>query len=321
MLNDPMKAHQLSLKDITTPIYALKGQKIMGQDCFKEKIDICSDNLTKKGLKGSAQLNDHDYLIKRIPVYRRTYSRLKERNEMFQVLFETTDDAVFVMKDDEFIDCNHKTLEIFNCSRDQIIGQTPYRFSPHEQYDGIPSEEKAKGKIFTALSGKPLRFEWLHTRYNGEPFNAEVTLNPLDIDGEKYLIAVVRDITECMWARKALLESVCPQAEQLEIGSIDLLKITESLQKGRIFSDPNRFIIMFLLYYNVKMNFSDLQEKLKLTPGNLGHHLKKLEQVGFVRTQKIISWRILTLVSITDVGSKAFENFAKRMKRILYPIG
>ena len=59
------------------------------------------------------------------------------------------------MKEDHFIRCNAKTLEMFDCTQEQILGEAPYRFSPELQPDGRNSREKALKKINTALAGEP----------------------------------------------------------------------------------------------------------------------------------------------------------------------
>jgi len=290
----------------------------MSKSQVNENMDKWLDGFTRR--TDNQRSEENNFSIKHLPSYELTYRRSKAKNQLFQILFESTDDAVLVLKGDEFIDCNHRTLEVFNCRRDQIIGQTPYRFSPSTQYDGRSSEKLAKEKITTALAGKPSRFEWIHSRHDGEFFNAEVTLNRLDLKGEVYLVAIVREVTENVLP-EGFLTAEMSEPATLEQERIDLRKITESLKKGKIFSDPNRLLLMYVLHYNVSMNFTDLQDKLGLTPGNLGHHLKKLEKIGFVRMQKVISWRILTTVSITDEGSIAFKEFASKIKTILCPIG
>ncbi len=129
---------------------------------------------------------------------------IKESEYRYHTLFESANDAIFIMKDDLFIDCNQKTLYIFGCTREQIIKQPPYRFSPPLQPDGRESREVALEKIEAAYAGKPQFFEWKHQKYNGSLFDAEVSLNSIELGSERYLLALVRDITERKQAEKEL---------------------------------------------------------------------------------------------------------------------
>ncbi|MFC2151789.1 PAS domain S-box protein, partial [Bacteroidota bacterium] len=116
--------------------------------------------------------------------------------EKYRMLFEHANDAIFLMDNEIFIDCNDKTLEMFACTKEQIIGQPPYRFSPKHQPDGRKSKEKALEKINNALKGKSKTFEWIHTKYNGEEFFAEVSLNVFKFQNKDIIQAIVRDISE-----------------------------------------------------------------------------------------------------------------------------
>ncbi len=125
----------------------------------------------------------------------------------YKALFSRANDAIFLMDDETFIDCNEKTLEVFQCAREEIIGHSPHSFSPEVQPDNQPSKTKAAALIKKASEGKPQRFYWVHTKKDGTPFDTEVSLNTIELEDKTYLQAIIRDISEQKRAENAILKS------------------------------------------------------------------------------------------------------------------
>jgi PAS domain S-box-containing protein len=144
--------------------------------------------------------------IKEKSEHKQAEQALHESEERYRKFFESANDAIFLMENDRFVDCNPKTLEVFGCRREDIIGKTPYDFSPEYQPDGMSSAEKGRTQQCIARSGKSLRFEWHHFRLDRTPFHAEVTLNRLDVSG-RFVLATMRDVTEQKRAEEALRAS------------------------------------------------------------------------------------------------------------------
>ncbi len=121
---------------------------------------------------------------------------LQDSQLHYQSLFESAGDAIFLLHDGIFTDCNPATLVMFGCERDDIIGHSPAEFSPPLQPDGQASQEKAVTKITAALRGITQHFDWQHIRLDGSTFAAEVTLNRVQFNHEYVLLATVRDVSE-----------------------------------------------------------------------------------------------------------------------------
>lgn len=155
-------------------------------------------------------------------IQRKNALTLLEENELrYRTLFDEANDAIFIVKGYVFIDCNAKTLELYGCKRNEIIGKTPVDFSPQLQLNGQSSEKLARKKLDAAYSGYPQRFEWLHTRLDGTPFYCEVSLNRLEYLGQVFIQAFVRDITDRKYA-----EQKVKQSEQF------LSNVFDSIQDG-----------------------------------------------------------------------------------------
>ncbi len=126
---------------------------------------------------------------------------------LLDTLFETSEDAIFLMDRGRFVNCNPATVQLFRLgSKQDLVGENPVRLSPDHQPDGASSVDKARVLVAAALAGAPQHVEWRHCRPDGTLFDVEIRLNRCYVGGVPFLIGVVRDITARKRAEAALLQ-------------------------------------------------------------------------------------------------------------------
>lgn len=122
--------------------------------------------------------------------------QLIESEKKYKGLFENANDAIFIIQNGIISSCNNTGLKILGAdSFSQVIGKTPADLSPEYQLNGKPSFDELYKHINKALSGKEARTEWLLKKNNGEIFYADITLSLIDIEDNKTVQAVARDIS------------------------------------------------------------------------------------------------------------------------------
>ncbi len=139
---------------------------------------------------------------------KRINEALKESESKYRMLFEHANDAIFIIRDGRFVECNPKGLTMFGCSREQIVGRSPLQFCPPNQPDGTGSREMLFQKGNLALSGVPQTFEWKHLRYDGALFDAEISFNRVALGKDVFLQAMVRDVTDRKQAKEKLARTL-----------------------------------------------------------------------------------------------------------------
>ncbi|HXX64773.1 MAG TPA: PAS domain S-box protein [Bacteroidota bacterium] len=129
---------------------------------------------------------------------------LRQSEEKFRTLFERAKDAIFLLRGIQFIDFNRNAMEMFRARRTDLLNMSPLDFSPEVQPDGSASAAKGTALYRAALLGEPQDFEWQYRRTDGSLFDAEISLNRIDVGGEPLMQAIVRDVTDRKRAEDAL---------------------------------------------------------------------------------------------------------------------
>ncbi len=67
-----------------------------------------------------------------------------------------------------------------------------------------------------------------------------------------------------------------------------------------------------------EVDFSYLRDLLEVTDGNLGAHLRKLEEAGYIAVNKtFIDRKPRTFVGVTDTGRRVFQEHVAALEAIL----
>lgn len=92
-------------------------------------------------------------------------------------------------------------------------------------------------------------------------------------------------------------------------------------QLDNIIHQPARLQIMsslIALESGEQVDFVHLRKILKLTDGNLGAHLTKLEDAGYIKIEKaFVARKPRTFVSATGKGHDAFDEHIAALKEII----
>ena len=126
-----------------------------------------------------------------------------------RTLYDSTSDAVMLIDEKGYFDCNLASLKMFGISTlESFYSQNPADLSPEMQPNGLSSASMVQKQNAIAFEKGSNRFEWVHRRADtGESFDAEVLLNAMMLDGRNVLQATVRDITQRKQEEEALRQA------------------------------------------------------------------------------------------------------------------
>ncbi len=158
---------------------------------------------------------------------KRAEEALRRSETKLRAIYDSTIDAVLLLDENGFFDCNKSALEIFGCkTREELCSKHPADLSPPVQPNNESSLSLADRMIAVAMANGRHHFEWMHRRVDdGRVYPAEVYLSAMELDGRKVIQAVVRDITE----RKSAEQALADRSRELEILNRELANSNASL--------------------------------------------------------------------------------------------
>ena len=221
---------------------------------------------------------------------------LRENEERFQAIFDGSSDALMLLTEKGFFDCNPKTLDLFGFkTKEDFIKVHPAEVSPLLQADGTESMAAAMKHIQTAFDTGKDQFEWTHRRFDGEDFPAEVTLSRFMYNGKLVLQATVRDLSE-----KKKLEGRLAQSQKMEmIGTLT----------GGIAHNLNNQLTPVLGYLDIFIRENKDQKDISMLSEAKQAALRCVEIIQKIKNISRPSLEIKTIIQISSVLEETKELF------------
>ncbi|MCX5810609.1 MAG: PAS domain S-box protein [Proteobacteria bacterium] len=185
--------------------------------------------------------------------------QLRESEARYRVAIEGSSDGVAIVKDLAHVYVNERFLRMFGYEHvEEILGKPPY-FNVHP--DDL---KRVKSYAIMRVQGKdvPEQYEFRGIRKNGTSIDIEVSVNAITYEGERAILAYLRDVTE----RKQMTEE---------------LKKSELRYRSLIESSPDAIIL------------HDGERILYSNPAALRHF-------GLGETKKLIGRKILDFIHPED---------------------
>jgi len=138
---------------------------------------------------------------------RQMEGRLKKTEENYKAIFNGVNDAIMILdpRTGGIIDANKKAAEMKGCTYDELKAKGLKLFMPdtkEEEYERVLDEYRK------AVEDKGYHvFEWRNLKKDGCEQWVEMSLKKDRIDGEDYLLAIARDITDRKRTEKEIRNS------------------------------------------------------------------------------------------------------------------
>lgn len=206
----------------------------------------------------------------------KTIDSEKSSEKKYRLLFDKANDAITLLKDGVFFDCNEKACEFFVYSKEELIGKSIKEVSPKYQYDNVLSDEKARHFVELTLNGYPQQFEWQHKKSTGELFDLSISLTRIELSDKLYVQGILRDITD---KKKKEVELEMHKNKLEELVNEKTKDLEKALEEWKSLSEELADKQLVISKQNIELK--DTLKNLKETQSQLVES-EKMASLGFL---------------------------------------
>jgi PAS domain S-box-containing protein len=250
---------------------------------------------------------------------------LRESEEKFRALFESSSQGVMLHDEKQFLEVNPAAVRMLGYERqEELIGKHPVDTSPAFQPNGEPSPVAAQRHIQECLTKGSARFEWMIRHCTGRDLPAEVVLTRVEWSGRQLIQAFVTDISERKAAEEALRKSEEKFKQLFELSPLGMAQVNwdgSFVQVNTAFANIigfSRDEVIKLTYWDVTPREYEqaelaVLEQLKQT-GRFGPHEKEYFHKNGHRVPVVLNGMMVTAPDGTKQLWGIVENITERKR-------
>ncbi|HEX2921335.1 MAG TPA: PAS domain S-box protein [Bacteroidales bacterium] len=147
-------------------------------------------------------------------------------------LFINSNDAIFILTKNRFVECNPAALRLFDCDKEDIIDKSILDISPEKQASGS-SEVLIEEYFEAAIKNNIKEFEWVFTPGKGKII-ARIRIIAFSENGENFFQIIVRDISGKDLQRTITESKFLNQIQHIFPGLFFIYEVTEGFENAKI---------------------------------------------------------------------------------------
>ena len=149
--------------------------------------------------------------------------KLKESEEKYRTLFNSSEDSLFILDmDGKILNTNPSAVKIYGYTLNELIGKNAKELVSPKYFHIF---ETFKGKL---NQGERAHHECVDIKKDGKLMDVDVKANLIDYLGKKAIFTVIRDITEKKKAEQEIINEKNKAQKYLDIAGVMLLVINNN---------------------------------------------------------------------------------------------
>ena len=198
---------------------------------FEYALDLMGENSFFEARMVYKNTSEVLVMIRNITEQKKALDRLSKSESLFRTLINSTQEAVIAINNkSKIVIFNPAAEKMFLISREEMQKDDIERILPDSYQESHPAWVSSyfnSGKPDGAM-GKTLELQ--AKKNDGTLFDIEISLSPGNMEGERIVVAVIRDITLRKKAEKALLEAKVKAEENDRLKSAFLANMSHEIR-------------------------------------------------------------------------------------------